>query len=85
MSNPSNQKKWIISAWSVLTVLVVFSPIVYWVTNNVFGLFGAPTLKERKGPLTLVAPTFFGFVLHLIVLFFTFRYMMDLPLPTKLP
>ena len=74
-------EKWTISAWSVLAVFVIFNPLTYWITNKVFGILGAPTLQSNDRPLTLVAPTMFGFVLHLIVFFFLVRAMMEIKLP----
>ncbi len=74
-------KKWIISVWTLIAVILVFNPVTYWVTNKVFSLLGAPTLERHARPLTLVAPTWFGAVVHLVVFFLLTRAMMEIKLP----
>ena len=73
--------KWIISAWTLVAAILVFNPVTYWVTNKVFSLLGAPTLQRNTRPLTLVAPTWFGAILHLIVFTLLIRVMMEIKLP----
>lgn len=81
MNKPTSPEKWSISAWSVLAVFVIFNPLTYWITNKVFGLLGAPTIKGHSRPLAFAAPTMFGFTLHLIVFFLVVRAMMEIKLP----
>jgi hypothetical protein len=81
MSEQTSTKKWIISLWSLLAVILIFNPITYWVTNKLFSISGNPTLQRDDDPMAMVAPTYFGFVLHLIVFFLVVRGMMQLKLP----
>ena len=81
MTNPTSKEKWTISAWSVLAVILIFNPVTYRLTNKIFSIAGAPTLKSNSGPLTLVAPTWFGLILHFVVFFALVRGMMEIKLP----
>lgn len=81
MAKIASTEKWIISAWSVLAVLLIFNPLTYYATNYIFTLLGAPTIQNDPGPLEFSAPTIFGFVLHLVVFLLLTRGMMELPLP----
>jgi hypothetical protein len=81
MSEQTSTKKWVISLWSLLAVILIFNPITYWVTNKLFSIAGKPTLQFDDDPMAMVAPTYFGFVLHLIVFFLVVRGMMQLKLP----
>jgi hypothetical protein len=76
----TTHKKWYISIWSVIVVLFIFNPVTYWVTNYIFSSIGYNILKVNKGPFELVAPTIFGFILHLIVFLLVVRLMMDIKL-----
>jgi hypothetical protein len=81
MPIPTSNKKWSISIWSVLVVLLIFNPITYWVTNKIFTSLGAPTIVGNRGLFYFSAPTMFGFILHLIVFLLVVRGMMDIKLP----
>jgi len=82
MPKLESTEKWVISAWSVLVVLLIFNPVTYYVTNYIFSLIGAPTLQnETENPLEFGAPTIFGFVLHLVVFLLLIRGMMEISLP----
>lgn len=79
MTNTTNEKKWIISAWSVLPFFIFASPVAYWLTNTLLSPMGIHT-SNGAGPLK-ACPTALGFILHTIVFFFIVRAMMEVHLP----
>jgi hypothetical protein len=85
MPNLENSQKWVISAWSVLVVFLIFNPITYFITNYIFTFIGAPTTQNTEntenGPFEFRAPTLFGFVLHMVVFLLLIRGMMEIKLP----
>jgi len=76
-----NTQKCVIALWTLIAAILVFNPVTYCVTNKVFTLLGAPTLTRNTRPLTLVAPTWFGAILHLVVFVLLVRVMMEFKLP----
>jgi hypothetical protein len=73
----TSSQKWWISTWSVLLVFAIFNPLTYFITDKLFGMIGAHTIKGNNGPFKLSTPTMFGFVLHLVVFFLLVRAIMQ--------
>jgi hypothetical protein len=77
----TTSQKWWISTWSVLLVFAIFNPLTYFITDKLFGMLGAHTIKASNGLFEFSEPTMFGFVLHLVVFFLLVRAMMQFNLP----
>jgi hypothetical protein len=75
MTKITNKKKWIISAWSVVAVIVVFNPLIFQLTNLL--RFISPMLQT----VSSTGITMTGWVLHWTVFFFLVRLMMEIKLP----
>ena len=70
MSNPAtNKDKWIISIIAGLIFLVISSPFMYKLTNDLAASFGQVTAFGGS-------PTMFGLVLHTVVFLLVVRLLM---------
>jgi dolichyl-phosphate-mannose--protein O-mannosyl transferase len=72
----TNKQKWVISAWSVFAVAIIFNPITFKITNILRDLSPVFETINNKGQITM-----WGWCLHWLVFFLAIRVMMSVKLP----
>jgi hypothetical protein len=75
MNYTPDQQKWIITAWSLLLVIILFNPLTFKITNIL------SMISPNLATTSYSGPTLFGYTLHYIVFFFIVRGMMEMKLP----
>ena len=71
-----NSGKWMISVWMIVLFIIIASPFMFKIVNQLVELVGLPSIADGDG-----RPNMYGLVLHGIVFGILVRAMMEFKLP----